>query len=210
MNKMEGYRNQWKNIQYTFLIRLLTFSTTRTTYIKNKKLAEVGDRIEKGEVVHPKRTMEINHSIWLTTMGAGMGKMQWRNMKTSLKDLVDLPAWENMSAYWKKEILTNIYPTWRGEPRVLCGAVLDPKEFLPSYLARMLMRKDMEGKLPPEGYYKVQFKVISKVNSQALVPYFSLKSQEIKTKNKTKKGSNVGNLRKLEPRPNPRVLIKKT
>ena len=122
-------------------------------------MAEVGEKIEKGEVVHPRMTLEINHSIWLTTMGAGLGKMQWRNMKTSLKDLVDLPAWEKMSSYWKKEILPTIHPCWRGEPRVMCGAVIDPKEFLPSYLSRWLKRKEMEGKLPEEGYYKVQFKV---------------------------------------------------
>ena len=44
----------------------------------DKRLAETGSLIERGEVVQPKRTLEINHSIWLATMGAGFGKKQWR------------------------------------------------------------------------------------------------------------------------------------
>jgi hypothetical protein len=41
-------------------------------------LAEIGGRIEKGEAVQPKMTMEVNHGIWLANKGAGFGKRQWR------------------------------------------------------------------------------------------------------------------------------------
>ena len=54
------------------------FDISRSAYLKDKRLAETGDRIERGEVVQPKNTLEINHSIWLATMGAGFGKKQWR------------------------------------------------------------------------------------------------------------------------------------
>jgi hypothetical protein len=47
-------------------------------YLTDKHLAETGDRIEKGEEVQPKKTPSINHSIWMTSMGSGQGKMQWR------------------------------------------------------------------------------------------------------------------------------------
>ena len=50
----------------------------RITYQHNKRLAEVWDRIERGEEVQPKKTLDVNHSIWLATTGAGFGKMQWR------------------------------------------------------------------------------------------------------------------------------------
>ena len=50
----------------------------RSVYSKDKLLAETGERIEKGEAVQPKMTLEINHSIWLCTVGAGFGKKQWR------------------------------------------------------------------------------------------------------------------------------------
>ena len=46
--------------------------------MKSKKLAETGARIEKGEVIQPKQTIELNHGLWLATKGAGFGKMQWR------------------------------------------------------------------------------------------------------------------------------------
>ena len=50
----------------------------RAAYLNDKQLAETGTRIEKGESVQPKKTPNINHSIWLATMGAGFGKRQWR------------------------------------------------------------------------------------------------------------------------------------
>lgn len=61
-----------------FLVLLYLSCICRTAYLKSKKLAETGARIEKGEVVQPKQTMELNHGLWLATKGAGFGKMQWR------------------------------------------------------------------------------------------------------------------------------------
>ena len=48
------------------------------TYVQNKELAEVGNKIEKGEKVNALRSLDINHSIWLASLGAGFGKLQWR------------------------------------------------------------------------------------------------------------------------------------
>ena len=65
-----------------------------------------------------------------------------------------------MSEYWKGNIVTEFHHVKTYEdPRVLCGVLMDPKDFLPNYLRRMLVRWHIEGNLPPPGYYRVQFKV---------------------------------------------------
>ena len=48
--------------------------------MKDKRLAETGARIERGEAVQPKMTLEINHAIWVATLGQGgdFGKVQMR------------------------------------------------------------------------------------------------------------------------------------
>ena len=58
--------------------RLLTIDDYRFTYSNNKKLAEVGDMIEKGEEVSAKKALDLNHSLWMMTKGAGFGQLQWR------------------------------------------------------------------------------------------------------------------------------------
>ena len=121
--------------------------------MKSKKLSETGEKIESGEVVQSKLRLEIDHGLWLATTGSGFGKQQYRKIKSSLKDLIFLPPWEDLSCYWKREILTSCRYVWKDEPRVLCGIMLDPREFLPNYIRRMLHRKQMEG------YYDIQFKV---------------------------------------------------
>ena len=80
-------------------------------------------------------------------------------MKSSLKEMVILPSFEKISSYWKEEILTSIYRVWKKEPRALCGVLLDPKDFLSTYLFRMLMRLQLERNLPSPGNYKVTIKV---------------------------------------------------
>ena len=53
-------------------------------YLEDKHLAETGKRIEQGELVQPKMTMEINQALWLMTLGAGFGKSQWRLISLKL------------------------------------------------------------------------------------------------------------------------------
>ena len=127
--------------------------------MKSKKLSETGEKIESGEVVQSKLRLEIDHGLWLATTGSGFGKQQYRKIKSSLKDLIYLPPWEDLSCYWKREILTSCRYVWKDEPRVLCGIMLDPREFLPNYIRRMLHRKQMDGNVPEPGYYDIQFKV---------------------------------------------------
>ena len=50
----------------------------RASYIKSKQLAEVGDMLEKGEMVQSRKTPSVDHCIWLCTAGAGFGKSQYR------------------------------------------------------------------------------------------------------------------------------------
>ena len=65
-----------------------------------------------------------------------------------------------MSEYWKGNIVTEFHLVKTYEdPRILCGVLMDPKDFLPNYLRRMLVRWHIEGSLPAPGYYRVQFKV---------------------------------------------------
>ena len=80
-------------------------------------------------------------------------------MKCSLKDLVILPAWERMSGYWKNNILPEFQSVWKGDPRELCGAVMDPVKFFPIYFERFLVRRDLEGDLPAPGNYKAKMVV---------------------------------------------------
>ena len=82
-------------------------------------------------------------------------------MKTSLKDLVTLPSWEELSQYWKKHILSTILPIWKGDPRRLCGVMMDPAEFIPDYIRRFLGRMDLDNSLPAPGYYRIVLKVCS-------------------------------------------------
>ena len=65
-----------------------------------------------------------------------------------------------MSSFWKSDILSNFHHVWsEGENRELCGIMMDPVTFIPVYLGRFLIRQEMEERLPPPGYYKVEFKV---------------------------------------------------
>ena len=57
---------------------MLSFIFIRITYTHDKRLAEVGEKIERGELVEGRKTLGTNHSIWLATKGAGFGKLQWR------------------------------------------------------------------------------------------------------------------------------------
>ena len=66
-----------------------------------------------------------------------------------------------MSEYWKGNIVTEFHNVKTKEvPRALCGVMMDPMDFLPNYLRRMLIRWHIEGRLPASGYYRVQFKVM--------------------------------------------------
>ena len=85
----------------------------------------------------------------------------FRALKSSLKELIHLHSWEQMSAYWKSDILTDILPIKKGQPRIVCGVMLDPVQFLPLYLDRFLTRREMEGNPLSPGHYSVEFKVYS-------------------------------------------------
>ena len=85
-------------------------------------------------------------------------KLIFRSIKCSYKDLVTFPAWELLSQYWKDEILVEFKYLWKGEPRELCGVVMDPAKFIPKYLERFLERRRMEGDLPPPGNYEIKIK----------------------------------------------------
>ena len=57
---------------------LMCHNNSRFTYTNDKKLAEVGDMIEKGEEVSAKKALDLDHSLWLMTKGTGFGQVQWR------------------------------------------------------------------------------------------------------------------------------------
>ena len=82
-----------------------------------------------------------------------------RAFKSSTKELLVTPAWETLSTYWKSEIMTEIHPIYKEDPKQLCGALLDPKEFIPKYLYRFLLRQEKEGNKVPPGSYAIEFKV---------------------------------------------------
>jgi hypothetical protein len=78
-------------MMYSFDLDYTTFGNTdfqhlithislnfRIVYQTDKRLAETAKLIEKGECVQPKKTLSINHGIWLTTMGGGFGQKQYR------------------------------------------------------------------------------------------------------------------------------------
>ena len=131
----------------------------RLVYQTDKRLAETAKKIEEGESVQPRQTVSICHGIWLVTMGGGFGKKQYRAVKSSLKELVTFPSWEVLSNYWKENILVEPEFLWKGEPRQLCGVVMDPFKFIPMYLVRFLERRSMEDDLPQAGNYKIKMKV---------------------------------------------------
>ena len=59
-------------------ITRIIFQLSRTTYLTDKRLAETGRRIEEGQHVQPRMTLDVDHGIWLCSVGGGFGKMQWR------------------------------------------------------------------------------------------------------------------------------------
>ena len=44
--------------------------------MKDRKLADVGDKIMKGE--HPEETMNIEDALWIISLALGLGKSQYR------------------------------------------------------------------------------------------------------------------------------------
>ena len=51
--------------------------------MKNRKLAEVGDKIMKGE--HPEETMNIEDALWIISLALGLGKSQYRCVSFHIK-----------------------------------------------------------------------------------------------------------------------------
>ena len=85
-----------------------------------------------------------------------------RAVKSSFKELINLPAFETVSKNWKKNILTEIKFIWKGdkgEDKELCGVAMDPVLFIEQYMARFLKRRELEGSLPEPGHYEAVFKV---------------------------------------------------
>ena len=64
-----------------------------------------------------------------------------------------------LSNHWKAEILVQGLPLYQQESDTVIGMYHDPAEFIPNHMARWLKRLDMEGTLPPAGFYAVKFKV---------------------------------------------------
>ena len=83
----------------------------------------------------------------------------FRALKASLKDLIILPSWYALSNYWKTEVLTEIIPIWKDNPRQLCGALLDPAKFIPLYVTRFLMKQEKVGAPLSPGNYVIDVKV---------------------------------------------------
>ena len=81
-------------------------------------------------------------------------------MKSSLKDITNLPSWDTMSKHWKANILSKFEFVWtEEETRNFCGVMMDPVEFLPLYMRRFLGRRELEDNVPVPGTYYAQFKV---------------------------------------------------
>ena len=126
-------------------------------------------------MIQSKKSLDVNHCTWLSTKGGGFGKRQYRlvgrvdiplpmvelfrKIKSSFKEIVYLQPWEKMAENWRKEILTSFHAIYKGDPKIVCGVLLDPMEFLPCYIRRMLLRMKMDGILPEAGLYNIQFKV---------------------------------------------------
>ena len=57
----------------------------------DKKMSETGSKIEKGESVQARLSMDVAHAIWLATMGetGGFGKLQWRELDDLILEAVN-------------------------------------------------------------------------------------------------------------------------
>jgi hypothetical protein len=76
-----------------------------------------------------------------------------------MKGLMFVPSWETLAQYWKEEILTEVIRVWKKDPRELSGVLQDPRDFLPRYMLRFLMRREMEGAALSPGVYSILLKV---------------------------------------------------
>ena len=61
---------------------------------------------------------------------------------------------------------------WKGEPRSLCGVIMDPLKFIPLYLMRFVERRDLDGDLTFAGHYKIKIKVHLK-NIQSVTYFYA-------------------------------------
>ena len=68
-------------------------------------------------------------------------------------------SFEDLSQYWKANILVESLPLFDKDTGGQIGRYLDPKEFIPLHMTRWLQRMEMEGKLPPPGNYHMKGKV---------------------------------------------------
>jgi hypothetical protein len=66
-----------------------------------------------------------------------------------------------MANYWKQDIISEFLPVWtmKEERRVLCGQLMDPAVFIPLYIHRLLIRRELEGDLTVPGNYQIEIKV---------------------------------------------------
>ena len=55
--------------------------------------------------------------------------------------------------------MTEVIKVWKKDPRELCGVLQDPQDFLPRYLLRFLMRRELDGSALAPGVYSILLKV---------------------------------------------------
>ena len=71
-----------------------------------------------------------------------------------------LEAYENLSSFWKRELLPKTKPIFQEDNRdIQCGIMFDPSTFIPHYMRRFLMRQEKEGRPLSPGHYKIVLKV---------------------------------------------------
>ena len=84
-----------------------------------------------------------------------------RKVKTGFHkaDVCNFPSFEELSKYWKSDILVKAHPLYEKDTDIVNGMYYDPVEYIPRHMERWLERMELEGRPLPPGFYKVKFKV---------------------------------------------------
>ena len=150
----------------------------RNTYVKDRKMAEVAGRIERGEDMEL-GVMNMTTMSWLATKGDGMGKSLLSQTKTvfAAQGVARMPSWKEMMVEWNKMVPTPHYV--QDNAGATNGVFYNMAEFLHCHMLRQLEAWERKGMLPPPGHYHLNIKVSLVLVFFSLLQFYSSLSSHI-------------------------------
>ena len=143
------------------MVQKSQYYNCRSSYQHSKVIAGTAKAMYAGKEIAKLPTVDKDLALWLSTVGEGFGKLQYRRVKTSFskQEVCKFPPYEDLSKHWKENITVEAMPLYEKDTDIVIGMYYDPVRFIPKNMVRWLERRELEGKPLPPGSYDLRFKV---------------------------------------------------